>query len=175
MAYVYQHIRMDELIPYYVGIGFKDNGYKRSKVKQNRSKYWKNINNKVETKIEIIKDGLSVEEALLWEQFYIKLYVRKDSGGRGILCNLTDGGEGTVNLSKESIEKIRQKNLKRKDLVRRPILRINKDGEILEEFESVGMVRYSGYKRNCVFDCLSGRNKTHKGFIWKYKHHIEAT
>ena len=94
MAYIYKHIRLDTNEVFYIGIG-SDNTYKRANLKKGRSIYWNNIINKSDYRIEILEDNISWEEALLKEVEYIKKYGRKDLG-LGSLCNLTDGGEGTV-------------------------------------------------------------------------------
>ena len=50
---VYRHIRLDKNEVFYIGIG-NDSNYKRSKIKANRSVYWKNIVNKTFYEIEIL-------------------------------------------------------------------------------------------------------------------------
>lgn len=45
--------------------------------------------------IRVLRSGLTEEQANHWETFYIQHYGRRDDG-TGILCNLTDGGEGTM-------------------------------------------------------------------------------
>ncbi len=40
-------------------------------------------------------------------------------------------------------------------------------GEIIK-FPSISSCTRSGFSRACVKDCLSGRQKTHKGYVWKY-------
>lgn len=112
MAYVYRHIRLDKNIPFYIGIGSDDRGdYKRAKESANRSRYWHNIVNSFGYDIEIMLDGISWEDAQKKEIEFISLYGRKSSGG--ILCNLTDGGGGSVGLitseeakKKQSLRKI---------------------------------------------------------------------
>ena len=94
MAYIYKHIRLDTNEVFYIGIG-SDNTYKRANLKKGRNIYWNNIINKSDYRIEILEDNISWEETLLKEVEYIKKYGRKDLG-LGSLCNLTDGGEGTV-------------------------------------------------------------------------------
>lgn len=110
MAYVYRHIRLDKNEPFYIGIG-SDNNYQRAYDVSSRNKHWNNITkNKYE--VEIILDNLTWEEACLKEQEFILLYGRKDLG-TGILCNMTDGGEGAVNriFTNEHKEKIRQSKI----------------------------------------------------------------
>lgn len=114
MAYLYRHIRLDKNIPFYIGIGEnKDGGYSRAFDKQNRrrnSSIWKRIVAKTEYEVEILLDEISWEEACKKEKEFIKLYGRINIG-TGILANMTDGGEGAVNMrhSEESKKKMSEK------------------------------------------------------------------
>lgn len=107
--YTYLHTRLDTNEVFYVGIG-KSKNYKRAYSKYNRNKYWKNIINVTKYKIEIVFESDSYDEVKQKEIELIKFYGRKDLG-LGKLCNLTDGGEGTVNYkhSKETINKCIEK------------------------------------------------------------------
>lgn len=96
MAYVYRHIRLDTNEPFYIGIG-SDTNYSRAKEKCRRSSFWKKIINKSEYRVEILVDDVSFEYAKTKEIEFIKLYGRKDLN-TGTLCNLTDGGDGMINL-----------------------------------------------------------------------------
>jgi predicted GIY-YIG superfamily endonuclease len=93
MAIVYRHIRKDTNKVFYVGIGKKSN---RAYSKHQRNKYWQSIVDKADYIVEIIKDGITWEEAIQFEIDLIKQYGRKDLG-TGILSNMTDGGEGNNN------------------------------------------------------------------------------
>jgi len=95
MAYVYEHIRLDSNKVFYLGIG-SDNIYKRANEKTRRNNIWKNITKKTAYKVNILFDNLSYEEAKIKEIELIKKYGRIDLGN-GILCNMTDGGDGTIN------------------------------------------------------------------------------
>jgi hypothetical protein len=108
MAYVYRHIRTDKNEPFYIGIG-KDATYKRAYQcsKTKRSEFWHNIASKG-YEVEILMDNLTWEQACEKEKEFISIYGRKDLG-KGTLVNLTNGGEGVIELSKESIESIRKK------------------------------------------------------------------
>lgn len=107
MAYVYRHIRLDKNEPFYIGVGNDAFGYyKRANAKDGRNKLWRDVVNKTAYEVEIMVDYISFDEARMKEIEFIKLYGRKTHGG--ILCNLTDGGEGAVGLvlSQESRDKI---------------------------------------------------------------------
>jgi hypothetical protein len=96
MAYVYRHIRLDTMQPFYVGIGSDSSEfYKRANNKTKRNEYWKRIVEKSGYRVDILVDGLTRSEALEKEIEFIKIYGRVNIN-TGILCNLTDGGEGTL-------------------------------------------------------------------------------
>ena len=95
MAYLYRHIRLDKNEPFYIGIGNDNLGkHERANDYLNRNKYWKNIINKTNYKIDILLDDISWEEACEKEIFFISYYGRKDLN-KGSLVNMTNGGEGT--------------------------------------------------------------------------------
>lgn len=96
MAYVYRHIRLDTNQVFYIGIGSSPY-YKRAKSKLDRNDFWKRIVNKTDYKIEILFDELTKEEAIEKEIEFIALYGRSNLG-KGTLCNLINGGEGTNTL-----------------------------------------------------------------------------
>jgi hypothetical protein len=124
MAYVYKHIRPDTNQVFYVGIATNPNRIYSSR---SRNKYWHNIVEKYGKIEEIIEDNLTWEVACEREKYWINFYGRKSSNG--LLCNMTDGGEGTIGkivdqktkdkisiskkgkkLSKEHINKISEGN-----------------------------------------------------------------
>lgn len=115
--YVYRHIRLDKNEPFYVGIGNKKNYERAYQTKlDRRNQIWGKIYNKTDIKIEIILDNLTKNQASKKEQEFIKLYGRIDLN-TGILCNMTDGGDGIWNCirSEETKEKLRQQKLGNKN------------------------------------------------------------
>lgn len=112
--YIYRHIRPDTNQVFYVGLGSygEKKNYQRAYSIKNRNKHWKNIVNKCEGifKVEIMVDNLSKENAVIEECRFIKIYGRRDLD-KGYLCNMTDGGEGVKELSKESRKVISEKRL----------------------------------------------------------------
>ena len=90
--YIYQHIRLDSDTPFYVGKGRKKRAYQKGKTIRN--KYWNNIVNKYNYRVEIIVSDLTETEAFIKEMEFIKLY--KSLG----FCeaNMTDGGEGSSGM-----------------------------------------------------------------------------
>jgi hypothetical protein len=89
--YVYIHRKATDGTVFYVGKG----SGKRAWSKQ-RNKYWTNVAGKHGYTVEILQNGMQEWWALEVEIDLIAKYGRKN------LCNLTDGGDGTVNLSEES-------------------------------------------------------------------------
>lgn len=109
MAYLYRHIRKDLNQPFYIGIG-SDANYNRAFDKHKRNSIWKRIVSKTEYEVEIMLDELSWEEVCKKEIEFIRFYGRKDNG-TGILSNMTDGGEGSLNIviSKEARKAISER------------------------------------------------------------------
>jgi hypothetical protein len=83
--YTYAYLREDRT-PYYIGKGKGDRAYKRSKndIKPPKDK----------SRIILLKQNLSEEEAFQHEKYMISVFGRKDLGN-GILCNRTSGGDGS--------------------------------------------------------------------------------
>lgn len=95
MAYLYRHIRIDKNEPFYIGIG--SGGYRRANSTKGRNKIWYGIVARTDYEVEIILDNLGWQEARIKEKEFISLYGRIDKNN-GPLCNLTEGGDGTVGV-----------------------------------------------------------------------------
>jgi hypothetical protein len=101
MPIVYTHTRLDNNKVFYVGIGGSKN---RAYCKRNRNKHWYHVVNKHGYKVNVTHEDICYEEALSIEKYLISFYGRLDLK-EGTLVNMTDGGEGTINVSKEATEK----------------------------------------------------------------------
>ena len=84
MYYVYSYLREDNS-PYYIGKGSGKRAYTKGpkEVKPPRDK----------SRVRILKENLTEEDAFLVEKLYILMFGRKDLD-TGILRNKTDGGDG---------------------------------------------------------------------------------
>lgn len=102
--YLYSHTRLDTDKIFYIGIGTKNKNdlksiynsiiYRRAYAKSGRNNIWKCIVNKTNYKISILLESNDYEYIKQKEIELISLYKRRNSGG--ILCNLTDGGDGSL-------------------------------------------------------------------------------
>lgn len=93
--FVYQHIRIDNDMIFYIGIGTQPkNGllYERAYTSWGRNPSWKGVARFTNYRVEIVADLDTREEAENMEKLLIAQYGRKDQG-LGPLTNRTDGGE----------------------------------------------------------------------------------
>ncbi len=95
MACIYKHIRKDKNEVFYIGIGKTK---KRAYSKSGRNYHWNNVIAVTDYDIEIIETDLDWKTACERETYWIKYYGRRDLN-EGTLVNMTDGGEGTPNIS----------------------------------------------------------------------------
>jgi hypothetical protein len=102
MTYLYRHIRLDTNQPFYIGIGINNRAYSRL----GRNKFWKNIVNKTEYRVDILLEDLTWEEACEKEREFITLYGRRDLD-KGPLVNLTDGGDGVLGFNHREETKLK--------------------------------------------------------------------
>lgn len=103
LHYVYRHVRKDNLKPFYIGIGTKQKKeyytkkteFERAYTTWYRNIIWENIVSKTDYTVEIMFESNSYELVKQKEIYFIGLYGRINASN-GILCNLTDGGDGLV-------------------------------------------------------------------------------
>ena len=191
--YLYRHIRLDKNEVFYVGIGTKSpardgyNHYRRAFDKRFKTKYWKNITNKTEYRVEIILESDNYEFIKQKEKDFIKLYGRRDLG-LGTLVNMTDGGEGQNNRIVSEKQKL-QMSLRQKGKKLTPETRIkclealkrgNKtrmrvcycydlEGNFVREFESMtqASIILNGNKEKIkqIYNACKGFKNSGKGKI----------
>lgn len=100
---IYRHLKSCGEV-FYIGIGSKT----RAHSKGSRNIHWNNIVNKYGYEVQILKTNLSWEEAVELEKILISWYGRRDLN-KGLLVNLTEGGEGTVGIIPTFTKEHRQK------------------------------------------------------------------
>lgn len=59
-------------------------------------------------------------------------------------------------------------HLTKKKRVGRRIVQKSIDNVIVKTWDTAKQIINSGYSKACLYYCLSGRHKTHKGFKWEY-------
>ena len=104
---LYQHTRKSDDTIFYIGIGKKNRPYN----KYHRSDFWKKITNKHGFNVKILVKNISWERACELEKLMISFYGRINNK-TGILCNLTDGGDGVYGLIHSSESKLKMKEKK---------------------------------------------------------------
>ncbi len=150
MAYVYKHIRLDTNEIFYIGVGSDKPYYKRARTQYSRNKHWKNIVNKTSYKIEIIKDDLDFNSALLLEIELIAKYKFISDGGT--LVNYTKGGQGQLGLTPPTAKPIYGQNLITKE--------IKKFNSILDASKELNIIRSS------IVSVLKQENQYAGGWIF---------
>ena len=55
----------------------------------------------------------------------------------------------------------------------KPIVQLDNNGNVVKKWESESAAsRYYKISRKNIYDCLHGKQKTSKGFVWKYDHDV---
>lgn len=169
--YVYKHSTPNNKV--YIGITKQNpnrrwrngHGYKDSHLFFNAIiKYgWLNITH------EILKEGLSFEDACKYEKYYIDLYKSND---REFGYNLTKGGgRKSDQINKAEFIKIGTGKNKGKEIL---VYNINGEyiGEFISSYQAAKVLNCDqGHIRKCC-QHKEGRTK-HKGYIFKYKEEIQ--
>ena len=198
MAYIYKHTRLDTNEVFYIGAGSDTEGkYTRAYNRKGRSFSWKDIGKRVAYQVDIIIDNITWEDACQEEIKLIAKYGRKDLG-KGLLTNLTDGGEGQY--GRKDSEETRLKKRKPKNhppnrgnnisiakkgkpnpklsesRTNQPhpkvgwrVNQLNEQGECIKEWESS---KHAGEALNIAPDLIRaaarGVQKTAGGYRWVY-------
>lgn len=188
MAYVYRHIRLDKNVPFYIGISKKDDGFKRAYDKNGRGKIWKDITNKTNYEVEILKYDITYQESINTEIELVSLYGRIDIG-TGTLCNHTSGGEGLNSPNNEVREKLASylrgktpynkgipmpKNqyaemLSRVESQKIKVAKYSIDGNLIKVYDSViGAAKSNKLNQGSITNCCKKNGSFYGGFVWMY-------
>ena len=184
-AYVYMHKRPDKNQVFYIGIGTSAN-FKRAYQRIKRNSRWKNIVKKVGLEVNVIFENITLKEAISWEIYLISLYGREQLN-KGTLCNMTDGGDGTVGriMSEEEKNNVRKRITKEfyeagvkfaAQVNKIPVVQLTKTGEFIKTWNSASdaaKTLFDGNGISLIRNCCKGVRKSAKGFAWKnYKDYI---
>lgn len=102
--YLYRHIRIDNGVPFYIGVGSKhrkSNPYYRANMNTGRNFIWKGIYERCGFSVEILLESNDPVFIMEKEKEFIYLY-GKISNGTGILSNIADGGFFVKKLNREA-------------------------------------------------------------------------
>jgi len=181
--YLYRHIRLDNNIPFYIGIGTKSKSfttyeteYRRAFTSYKRTEHWRRIVEKAGYKVEIMFESNCPNEIKGKEKEFIALYKRVSDGG--YLCNFTLGGDGTHGFSRTpEINKIIA--LKKTGILHhksKECYKYSSDGKYIESYPSFNLAA----KQNGLFkqNLFQARDKNIKsgGYFWsdkKYENILE--
>ena len=176
--YTYAYLREDGT-PYYIGKGCG----RRCRVKHGRTIHPPtNL-----SRILVLKEGITEEEAIKHEIYMIAVLGRKDKN-TGILRNMTDGGDGVsgliqteevkekikksktgVNLSKKHKDSIK-KSIRNSEAYRiartQPVLGTGPDGEVFYFSTIKEASETTGIKN--ISRCCRGLTKKAGGWCWTY-------
>ena len=119
---VYIHRKATDGTPFYVGMGTVRRPYYKSR----RSDWWLNTYKKHGITVEIVSEGLSMEDAYELEVFLIYTIGRKDKG-LGTLVNMTDGGDG----AKGYLTSEEQRNIQSRKVINTETLEVLPSGNEL--------------------------------------------
>lgn len=184
--YLYRHIRLDKNEPFYIGIGTKIKKYNgvRSEYKRaygslpkRRNKIWRDITKKSEYKVEILMESDDYDFIKEKEKEFITLYGRIDKK-TGILANMTDGGDGTLNINynKERALKISKANKGR-------IKSEEERKKIAKNMSKPVINKYTGQRFESILEAAKYEGVTYSSFsqlIWsgspnsKYKYEDDS-
>lgn len=157
-SYIYRHLKPNGEV-FYIGIG-KGLDFKRARTSKGRNIFWHRIVEKYGYEVQILKQSITREEAFELEKMLISWYGRRDNR-TGILCNLTDGGEGTINWTptEETKRKISESHKGKEGLKGELNPMFGKTGELHPSFG----VKRSEETGNKIREAVKGRKAHNKG------------
>lgn len=166
-SYVYRHIRLDKNEVFYIGMGteVRNRSKQRAYCRERKNRHWMNIAKSIPYDVEIIVDGLTVDQAMRKEREFISLYGRRDMG-KGTLVNLTDGGDYSLGKKHSDLQKELSSIRKSKK-----VCQYDLNGRFIKLYPSAekAAIDTRGSKSHiCKCANLKKNNFTAKGFIWRW-------
>ena len=178
--YTYLLIDPRDSQPFYVGKGTGRRMYEHKRVRSRLSNYLlkEKICSILSAGYDIIYDKvlINVDEqtAFLKEKELIQVYGRVNTN-TGILCNLSDGGEGNVG---SIVTEERRKQMscymksqpRRLPIIKRSVCQYTLDGEFVAEWESAKLAsEHTPSNQSYITQVCKGNRKSSGGFLWAYK------
>jgi hypothetical protein len=164
--HVYEHYTLDTSELFYVGYGKNKRAYDVTQ----RNRFWKHIYSKHGVRVVLVKENVSLNEAIDTEIALIKKYGRRDKN-TGPLVNLTDGGEGLKNASDETRKKLSLIASNISEETRRKMSESAKNRPPMkEETREKLRIQFSGknnpnYGRNFSDEHRKRLSESHKGYV----------
>lgn len=160
--YVYRHIRLDTNQPFYIGIGKKpsvskikgwNTEYSRAYEKVKRNKFWKNVVNKTDYKVEILLETNNNHLLKELEKYFISIYGRACCDPLGLLTNFTSGGELNDGPKQRGIR----------------IVQLDKEQKIIKIWNELKDIQTElGFLKTNIVKCCRKKAVSAYGFYWRY-------
>lgn len=174
--FVYKHTRLDNLEPFYIGIGRYNEAeashkvkYKRAYSCQKRNIIWRNISAKVGFSVEIVFESESELDVKQEEIRLISVLGRRDKK-LGPLVNNTDGGDGRLNPNDESMKNVGKNLDAYREARRKKVYQYDLTGKYIrmwdtltDAFKSLNVQSSKG-----IVMCCKKKIYFYKGFQWSY-------
>lgn len=183
--YLYRHIRLDTNVPFYIGIGRKNENsfcglrslYKRAYTSSKRSFMWKNIVNKHGYEVGIMFEAETEWEIKEKEKEFIQLYGRLDKK-TGTLVNYTDGADGRLGATHESLKRnieILKSRTGAKHPGSKKVFQYNLDGEFVKEYVCISDAKndLNIKSGSPICECCKKKAHTYKNHFWFYEYQGE--
>ncbi len=161
--YVYTHTRIDTNEVFYVGIGKTpstnrvhghNTKYSRAYEKTKRHKFWKNVTNKTDYKVDIVYETSDEKAIKIKEIELISLYGRRCCDISGTLVNFQPGGERGGGPRFYGI-KINQLDKNTKTIIK-----------VWNELKDIQTE--TGFLKTNIIKCCRKKQLTAYGYIWEY-------